>query len=336
MEMNKRKSILFTFLIFVIVLIVLCFVTLAIGRYQIPIKNVFLTLSGLNTNKSENMIILNLRLPRMLACVLIGAALASSGEAYQGTFQNPLVSPDLLGVSSGACVGAVVAIMLHLEYFYIAFFAFIFGIVSVAFTVILSVITKKKTNLVLLLSGIIVSEFMAAITGLAIFFADENSELGEIVDWRMGSIANVSMTEVMYVAPIIIIGLFFMFILRWRINLLSIGDKEAKSLGVNVTRDRYVLIGISTLLTAASVAISGTIGWVGLVIPHISRWLIGSDNRYSLPLSMLLGGCFLLVVDTVARSLTIYELPLSIITGFIGAPIFALILTKKKGIQNEV
>lgn len=334
MKATKKNAPLF-FLIFGIVLVVLGLLALAVGRYQISIKNVLLTILGMNPVKSENMVVLNLRLPRMFACILIGAALASSGEAYQGIFQNPLVSPDLLGVSSGACVGAVIAIMLHLQYFHIVLFAFVFGILSVVLAVFLSAITKKKTNLVLLLSGIIVSEFMAAITGLCTFFADETSELGEIVDWRMGSIADVSMMEVAYAAPVIVTGLILMFLMRWRINLLSIGNKEAKSLGVNVMRDRYILIGISTLLTASSVAISGTIGWIGLVIPHISRWLVGSDNRYSLPLSMLLGSSFLLIVDTLARSLTIYELPLSIITGFIGAPIFALILTKKKGIQNE-
>ena len=318
----------------VILLVVISIVSISLGRYSIAIKDVILTILGKQTSKSIYHVIVNLRLPRLLASLLIGAALAVAGATYQGIFQNPLVSPDLLGVSAGACTGAAVAIIAGVGSFLVTTTAFVFGVISVILSLLLALATRKKANLILIFAGIIIGRFMDSIVGILIYFADEGSQLGEIIDWQLGTMSKVSMNDIYYLAPIVIVCIIFMLLFRWRINLLSVGDRDAKSLGVNVMLDRYILIGLSTLLTAVSVCVAGTIAWVGLIIPHIARWIIGSDNRNVIPLCITLGATFLTLADTVARSATAFELPLGVITGLIGAPIFAIILLKqKKGVS---
>lgn len=274
-------------------------------------------------------VITQLRLPRLLGAIAVGAALSISGSVYQSIFQNPLVSPDLLGVSSGACAGAATAIILGLSNYFVTAFSFVAGIISVAICVGISTLTKRKSNLILIFAGVIVGRFMDSMVGIMKYFADAESQLGDIVNWQLGTLSKVSQNNIGIMLPIILVCLLVTLLLRWRVNLLSVGEKEAASLGVNVTFDRTVLIILSTLLTATSVCFCGTISWVGLIIPHISRWLIGSDNRYSLPLCTLLGSNFMVIADLIARAATDYELPLGVITGFCGAPIFAFILIKK-------
>lgn len=322
-------------LISAILLVVASVLSISIGRYGVSVKDVVLTLFGQQQNKAIYHVVVNLRLPRLLASLLIGAALAVAGATYQGIFQNPLVSPDLLGVSAGACTGAAIAIIAGLGSFFVTSAAFLIGILSVVLSLLLALATRKKTNLVLIFAGIIVGRFMDSIVGMLIYFADEESKLGEIIDWQLGTMAKVSMSDIAYLAPIVLVCLVFMFLYRWRINLLSIGDRDARALGVNVVADRYILIAISTLLTAVSVCVAGTIAWVGLIVPHIARWIIGSDNRYSIPLCATIGAAFLVFADTIARSATAFELPLGVITGLIGAPIFAVILlNQRKKVQS--
>ncbi len=309
-------------------LFVLILMSLSLGRVSVPIGEIFSIFLRKPVSATSQHVIMQLRLPRLVGAILVGAALSVSGLAYQSIFQNPLVSPDLLGVSSGACAGAAFAIILGLNNYLVTTLSFLSGIMSVAICVGLSLITRKKSNLVLIFAGVIVGRFMDSLVGIMKYFADSESQLGDIVNWQLGTLSKVGLGNIYIMAPIIMICLCVMLSLRWRLNLLSLGAKEASTLGVNVVVDRTVLIIISTLLTAVSVCFCGTISWVGLIIPHISRWLVGSDNRYSMPLCAALGSNFMVLADLIARAATDYELPLGVITGVCGAPIFAIILIK--------
>ena len=310
--------------------------SLVIGRFFIPVDQVtnillskFLVLP-ITWDASMYNVVMEIRLPRVLGAIAVGVALAVSGAAYQGVFRNDLVSPDLLGVSHGASVGACIGILMHLSLYGIAIFAFIGGIVSVCLTLLLPKLIQNQSRIVLVLCGIIVSGFMAAIIGLLKYIADPDTELQDIVYWQLGSLAKVTWDNLIYVLPIIIFGTIAVLALRWRLNLLSLSDQEAQSLGVNVNRERLVIIGISTLLTAAAVCLSGTIGWVGLVIPHLSRMRVGNDHKKLIPATVLVSASFLMIADLFARSLTTAEIPLGILCGFIGTPFFAWVLYRQR------
>lgn len=322
----KKKSI-YIFISFAILLILALF-SLCIGRYNISVPEVLLSLCG-KGESSIDLVVYKLRLPRVICSVLIGGALSAAGMCFQGLFQNPLVSPDILGVSSGACVGAVTSILLGLGTSITMIFAFSTGILSVTIAIFLAILTKKSKNTVMVFAGIIVGRFMSSIVGILIFFADDESQLGAIIEWQMGSFAKVTMSDLTVFGPLLLICIGLLLLMRWRINLLSVGEEEAKALGVHVIRERLLIIIISTFATAISVCVAGTIAWIGLIIPHIGRWIIKDDNRYSMPLGVLLGGIALLISDTVARSVLPYELPLEVITGLAGAPIFAWIMVKR-------
>lgn len=306
----------------------IAFFAICIGRYNISVSDAILAINGRGSD-SIRMVVVNLRLPRIICSILIGASLAISGMAFQGLFRNPLVSPDILGVSSGACVGAVTAIRLGLGTTMTMLFAFSTGIMSVSAAIILAILTKRRKNAIMVFSGIIIGRFMSSIVGILIFFSDDESQLGAIIEWEMGSFAKVTMKDLTMFGPLLVICIIVLLLLRWRINLMSIGEDEAKALGVNVTRERLIIIAFATLATAISVCVAGTIAWIGLIVPHICRWIIKDDNRYSMPLSVVLGGIALLLSDTIARSLLPYELPLEVITGLVSAPVFAWIMVKR-------
>lgn len=316
--------------------LLVCLGALCIGRYGISLWDaVRILLSRIFpiqqtwTNTMEN-VVFQLRLPRMLVAVLVGGALSLSGSVYQGIFKNPLVSPDLLGVSSGACVGAALAILMGLGGIGIQFMALGAGLLAVLMTTMLPRLLRNRSTMVLVLSGIIVSGFMSAIMGILKFVADPQTQLAEITYWTMGSIAGATMQDVYTVLPAMAVAAIVLLRMRWRVNLLSLGDGEARTLGVNIRMVRGVMVLCSTVLTACAVCISGTIGWVGLVVPHLSRMLTGPNNTQAMPISFILGAAFMVAVDTVARTLTVAELPLSIVTGFIGAPLYAWMLTKQR------
>lgn len=324
---NSNKRIII--LLLGICLLFITFMSLSMGRVSVPLKDLWNLAVGGEVPATARHVIINLRLPRVLAAIFVGAALSVSGLVYQGIFQNPLVSPDLLGVSSGACAGAALSIIFGIGGIFLTALSFSFGIITVALCVGLSMITGRKSNLVLVFSGIIIGKFMDSFVGILKYFADPESQLGDIVNWQLGSLSKVTIHSVAIIVPVISIGLIIALLYRWRINLLSIGEKDAFALGVNIKVDRTILIIISTMLTATSVCFCGTISWIGLIVPHIARWIVGSDNRYAMPLSVLLGSNFMVISDLVARGATDYELPLGVITGFCGAPVFAFILIKR-------
>lgn len=318
----------------VIAALALC--ALSIGPYSIPLDQTaailasnFIAIPQTWSNMAGN-VIMEVRLPRILGALLVGAALAVAGGAYQGIFRNPLVSPDLLGVSSGACIGAAAAILAGAGAIAIQGGAFAGGIIAVACTVSIPKLLKRDSTITLVLSGIIVGGFCGSILGIIKYLADPETELPEIVYWQMGSLAKVDYGTLMFVAPVIIASIAVILAMRWRINILSLGDREAKALGVNLKLERGIVILFATLLTASAVSLAGTIGWVGLVIPHLARFVIGPNASRSLPVACLMAAGFMLIVDTLAR-ITGIEIPLGIITGFIGTPFFIVLLARQKG-----
>jgi iron complex transport system permease protein len=322
-----------------LILFGVCVTSLSVGVYNVPftqtIRIMFSNLFNLEQTWTNTMyaVIINVRLPRVIAAVIIGFALSIAGASYQGVFQNPLVSPDILGVSSGATVGAAISILLGLGFYFIMSFAFLGGIIAVALCMLLPLLTGKKSILALVLSGIIAGGFLSSILGLIIYLADPYTQLPSIVFWQMGSLSRANYSSLLVAAPIIITCVVFLLLMRWRINALSLSDREAQSLGVNVAKERIVVIILSTILTAVSVSISGTIGWLGLTMPHFSRLIIGDDNAKVLPLAGIMGAIFLVVVDMLARNLTGAEIPLGIITGFLGAPLFAFLLIRQRKVE---
>jgi iron complex transport system permease protein len=330
----SKDAALFTALILATLMLFIS--SLTVGRFHVPAKETvrilasrLVTVERTWTSQMEN-VILNIRLPRLFGAILVGGSLALSGAAYQGVFKNPLVSPDLLGVSSGACVGASAAILMHWGAFAIQMSALSVGLIAVAITAAIPGFFKNGTAPMLVLSGVIVSGFMTSLQGLLKYFADPLDELPSIVFWAMGSLGSVKGGEIKAIGPAMAIVMMALTMIRWRINILALGDNEARSLGVNVKKMRGVVIVCATLLTAGAVCLSGTIGWVGLVIPHLGRIIAGHDNKRLIPASILLGAAFAIAVDTCARNLTGSEIPLSILTGMIGTPLFVWLLFVQK------
>jgi iron complex transport system permease protein len=311
---------------------------LGLGRFSIPLQDVFIilinnisNLAGVGETTSQmETVVMTVRLPRVLAALLVGSALALSGAVYQGAFRNPLVSPDFLGVTSGACVGASLAILAHLNGLGIQVAAFLTGTAAVCCSVGISRLFRQNSPITLVLSGIVVAALFNSLLSLCQYLANVYDELPAIIFWTLGSFATVNIVDVASVAPAIIIVSIILLVVRWRINLLSLDEAEAQTLGMNIKRMRALIILCSTLLTACAVSICGSIGWIGLIIPHLGRLLVGSDNRYLLPVSCLLGGTFLVLADTLARNATASEIPLSIITGIVGAGVFVFIVIKRR------
>lgn len=319
--------------------LLLLLLALGWGRYSLTPGQVLDVLLGLSSDEVAKNIIFNLRLPRLLAALLVGMALAVAGTVFQGIFRNPLVSPDLLGVSSGACVGAALAILLGAGVFFTQTLAFVGGLLAVLLTMSLPWLVRRNSSpvgaaestIVLVLAGIIVGGFMMATLGLLKYLADPESQLAEIVYWQLGSLGKVNKENLRLLAPAILVSGGLLLALRWRINVLSLGEREAQLSGVNLRWERNLMVGSATLLTASAVCLSGTIGWLGLVMPHLARLIIGDNNLRTLPLAALLGAVGLLLLDTLARSLYSQEIPLGILTGFIGAPCFAWLLVRQRG-----
>ena len=280
---------------------------------------------------SDDKVVFAVRLPRVAAAALVGAALAVSGAAYQGMFRNPMVSPDILGASTGAGFGAAVAILLGAGYFGISAAAFCCGLLAVAAAWLVSRLSKADQAVALILAGMMISSLFSAGTSFVKLVADTQQQLPAITYWLMGSLSSIKDKDVVFLAIPVALGMVPLFFLRWRMNLLTVGEEEAQSMGVNTRRLRGAVIVCATLLTSASVAVSGMIGWVGLVIPHFCRMLFGYDYRRLIPAGALFGAAFLLAVDDIARLVTTGELPLGILTAFVGAPLFLYLIATGGG-----
>jgi len=275
-------------------------------------------------------VLFDVRLPRLLAGVLVGAGLSISGAAFQGLFRNPLVSPHILGVSAGAGLGAALAILFFSSILAIQLFSFVFGLAAVLMTCGLARVYRTTPVLMLVLSGIIVGALFSACTSLLKYIADPLNNMPSIVFWLLGSLNNASNKDMAVVGPVILAGIVVLLMIRWRINLLAMGEEDARALGVDTRRLTAIIIVCATLISAASVSVSGIIGWIGLVIPHIGRLLVGPDNKYLLPVAVLVGASYLVTVDTIARTAIESEIPIGILTAMVGAPIFAYLLKKSR------
>ncbi|MCE7699182.1 MAG: iron ABC transporter permease [Methanobacterium paludis] len=337
--MNRTKIGSITTTTALILLPILVFLgSFLIGRYPVSPTDVLVAIVSvfvpIKTNLSSAIytVVWDIRLPRIVAAMIVGAALSISGASFQGTFQNPLVSPDILGVSAGAGFGAALAILLSFSTVMIQVTAFIFGLIAVSLTYFLSKSFKGDTMLMMVLGGIAIGSLFSAFISCIKYVADPESKLPEIVYWLMGSLSTVDSSSVMMILIPVLIGFTVLLLLRWRLNVLSMGDEEARSLGVDTEKLRIIVILCCTLLTSAAVSISGIIGWVGLVIPHVTRMIVGPDHKKLLPASISIGAVFLLVVDDICRTATSIEIPLGILTAIIGAPFFIYLL--KKGYEG--
>jgi iron complex transport system permease protein len=280
---------------------------------------------------SIDTVVFNVRGPRIAAAILAGAALAAAGSAYQGLFRNPLVSPDILGVSTGAALGAVVGIYLSLGVVAIQTLAFVAGLGAVAVVYAIGAALRRHDPiLVLVLAGIVIGTLLGSCVSLLKYLADPYNQLPAITFWLLGSLASVTPADVRAIVPSVLLGLVPLVLLRWRMNVMTLGEDEARALGVDTHRLRLAVVAAATLMTAAVVSISGVVGWIGLLVPHLARFLVGPDFRRLLPASILLGAGYLLGVDTLARTAARIEIPLGVLTAFIGAPFFIWILAASR------
>lgn len=331
--MNKENKEIISMVLLVFLPIILFFASFLMGRYPVSPVDVVKTILSpifpqLSVSSTVNTIVWQIRLPRILAALLVGASLSMAGTSFQGIFKNPLVSSDLLGVSNGAGFGAALAILLSGSGAVIQVFAFIFGIISVSITYLISKAYKAGGILILVLSGVAISAFFNSLISGIKFIADPEDKLPEIVYWLMGSLASVTMNEIIMIIIPLFIGFIVLYLLRWQMNILAMGDEEAQSLGLNPSRIRLIIIAACTLLTSAAVSISGIIGWIGMIIPHMARMIVGPDNKVLLPASLSLGASFLLLIDNISRVVISIEIPIGILTAVIGVPIFLYLLRR--------
>jgi len=315
---------------------VFCFaVSILTGRYNISPSELFRILfSGIfhfegGWSAQSEAVVFNIRLPRVLAAALIGAGLSVSGAACQSLFNNPLVSPGVLGAQAGAGFGAALALTLGAGYTFTALSAFVFSLAAVLFAVLTSSRARQNPVLALVLAGIMTGSLFSSATSYVKLIADTTSVLPAITYWLMGSLSSIRMFDIKMAFPPLAAGVIILFVFRWQLNIITMGEDEARSMGVNTKLVRCFVILGTTLVTAACVSISGMIGWVGLVIPHFARMFAGYDNRVLLPASMLLGASYLMMVDNAARSISTTEIPIGILTSFVGAPFFLYLVINR-------
>lgn len=336
----RQKTAAFWFLISLL-LIVVILVALCSGRYPLSINVVMAVLvsaifpiEDLNLltqwTMTEQRVVMAIRLPRILIAALTGAGLSVAGAALQGIFRNPLVGPQIIGVSSGAALGGAVAIVLFSSLMLTTALAFVGGLLAMTLVYFLGRYGGSTRVLMLILAGVVISAFFTALISLLTYFADPNSTLPSIVFWLMGSFSTITYHKLFLVTLPVLLGILLLFLLRFRINVLSLGDENAAALGVSVEKTRWLVLLATTLITAATVAVAGTIGWVGLVVPHITRIIVGSDHQKLLPTAVVFGAIYMIIIDTLARSATSAEIPLGVLTALIGAPVFVWLLRKNQ------
>jgi iron complex transport system permease protein len=318
-------------------LVVLFIVAFSTGRFPITVGDLLRLLwskvSGTPSGLSETVetVVFRVRGPRVLASITVGATLAAAGAAYQGLFRNPLVSPDILGVSSGAALGAVLGIYFSLGVVGIQLLAFGVGLGAVALVYLIGVsLRHHDAILILVLAGVVIGTLLGSVVGLIKYVADPYNQLPAITFWLLGSLTSITTGDLWSILPALVLGLIPLYLLRWRMNLMTLGEEEAQALGVDTRRTRLAIVSGATLMTAAAVSVSGIIGWIGLLIPHFARLLVGPDFGRLLPAAMLLGAGYLLAVDTLARTIANIEIPLGVLTAFIGTPFFIWLLAASR------
>jgi iron complex transport system permease protein len=320
----------------VAVLAVLVVVSLGLGRVAVPARTVVAILAAPFTGAPGDwpaafgQIVLNVRLPRIAAAILVGGALAAAGAAYQNLFRNPIVSPDILGVSAGAGFGASLGVMLNLGGTGIQAAAFTGGLTAVALVFAIGQAINRHSLVILVLVGVVIAAFFQAMISVLKILADPIDVLPVITFWLLGGLNKITPGDLPVAGAAIAVSLAVLFALRWQINVMSVGAEEARTLGINVAATRLALVVVATLMTAAAVSIAGIVGWVGLVVPHVARMLVGPGFERLLPVSVLCGAVLLLAVDDISRAASAMEIPLGITTSVIGAPLFLLLLLRAK------
>lgn len=312
----------------------LALIALCLGQYTIALQDVIkvLTLQEVDLVNAET-VIFNIRIPRILVSLIVGSGLATAGASFQALFSNPLATPDTLGCANGASFGAALGILLGLNALGIQISALIFGILAVVLVFVFTRYRHANQIMMIILGGMVVSSLFSALVSLIKYVADPNDVLPVITFWLMGSFSNSTVRSLYTGVPMIILGMMILYLMRYRMNALSLKEEEAASLGINVRQNRMIVIIASSLITASVVSMCGVVGWVGLLIPHISRMLFGNNHTKVIPGCIVFGALFMLIIDTIARCMYQAEIPVSILTAIIGAPVFLLLLRKTGGIE---
>ncbi len=335
---SKRNIIKYTLLILIPIIAFLFSITL--GRYSISLKEIFTIIYAkifnikINYPKVIDTVIFQVRIPRIVIAMIVGSSLSISGAVYQGMFKNPMVSPDILGSTAGAGFGAALAILLSFNVLGIQLMAFLFGLLAVLLTYVISVTISRDGNVmfIFILAGILVATVFQSLLSISKYIADPFNKLPAITFWLMGSLSNVTESDLQVIIIPFLIGVIPIFLVRWNLNILAFGDEEAKALGIETGKLRTLVIFCATALTASSVSVAGMVGWVGLIVPHIARMIVGPDFKRLIPATALIGSTYLLLVDNIARSISSIEIPLGILTSLLGAPFFIYLLFKiRKG-----
>lgn len=309
-------------------------ISLCIGRMNLSIIEVINTLSDAakgNRQSQNYSIVINLRAPRIIMAIIVGAGLTCAGNAFQSLFSNPLATPDVLGVTSGTCVGAIIAIIMSMGIMETQLLALAFGLFSVWITMVLANDRNGQSVIFLVLAGVIISALFNAVGSLLKYTADPLDKLPAITYWLMGSFTSASYKKIMVGSPLILAGIAVIYLMRWKLNILSLSSDEARASGMDLKKTRLVFVLAATVITASCVSMCGQVGWIGLLIPHCSRMLVGSNNRYVVPVGISIGASFMIIIDTLSRSMSVIELPLSILTAIIGAPVFISLLKRNRG-----
>jgi iron complex transport system permease protein len=334
---NEKRKVAILVVLFII-LIATAAVAVVLGAYDITVFDVYHTIithltfgNTAEIPKLHNTIVWNIRVPRILLAVCVGGALAIAGAVFQGVFRNPLVEPYILGVSSGAAFGAALGIVFPAIFFSIQLSAFAFGSIAVAMAYFLARVRGETPIVTLILAGVIIGSIFSAMVSLLKYMADD-SALREIVFWLMGGFYYATWNDVILLGPIVIICFFILWALGWKLNILSMGDEEARTMGVNPEKYKLIVVALATGVTAIAVSLVGIIAWVGLMMPHASRMIFGPDNRFVIPASLMMGGFYLIVCDTLARTLTSAEIPVGILASIIGAPYLCYLIRNKGGV----
>ncbi|WP_349672515.1 iron ABC transporter permease [Lacrimispora sp.] len=309
-------------------------ISLCIGRMNLSIIEVIHTLTDAargNRQSQNYSIVINLRAPRIIMAIIVGAGLTCAGNAFQSLFSNPLATPDVLGVTSGTCVGAIIAIIMSMGIMETQLLALAFGLFAVWITMMLAGDRNGQSVVFLVLAGVIISALFNAVGSLLKYTADPLDKLPAITYWLMGSFTSASYKKIMVGSPLILAGIAVIYLMRWKLNILSLSDDEARASGMDLKKTRLIFVLAATVITASCVSMCGQVGWIGLLIPHCSRMFVGSNNRYVVPVGISIGASFMIIIDTFSRSISVIELPLSILTAIIGAPVFISLLKRNRG-----